>query len=257
MPAGTLHLVAKATKKRGKGRKSKSKSKKAVDKKQNKRIKELEKKVRGEQGWVDSYRIETTANRTPQMIAAGRQGLSTATPFFSLAADTDTGQNDHTRIGLSIHAQRVKGRLTLITRGSAAGTPIDTGSRTGKNNVRLLGVIYATAQDYSTGLAQVLQNASTMDSHPARLIESYYKKQSLTKWKIWMDEVVSVPFTTTIKRVNFDYKVPAEYQKMVYDSNSLGDPQTNIMVLYAMTGIRDNGENQVTIQGTYRCTFEK
>jgi len=72
-----------------------------------------------------------------------------------------------------------------------------------------------------------------------------------------MDKVVSVPYTTQTTKVKFDYKIPAKYQKMVYTSNSLQNPGTNTIVLYAMTGVRDDALNQLTVQATYRCTFEK
>ena len=44
---------------------------------------------------------------------------------------------------------------------------------------------------------------------------------------------------------------------MVYAQDLIGSPETNIIVLYAMTGVRDNAENQLTLQATYRMTFEK
>lgn len=228
-----------------------------VDKKQNKRLSVLEKKAKAEQGWLDPYYTETTVNRTPQEISRGRHESSTLSQFFSMASDTDTADNDHTRIGRSIKALRVKGNITIYGRGSANGTPIDSGEKSGKNNLRLLGVIYKTTEDYNLGLAQVLQNSTAIDSHPARVVDSFYKKQSLANFKIWMDKKVTVPFTTACTRVKINYKVPESCSKMVYDSNSVGSPQTNVMVLYAMSGIRDNTENQCTIQATYRLTYEK
>jgi len=238
-------------------RKKKPKARTRVDKKQNRRIRVLEAKTRAEQGWIDSYYTETTVNRTPQEIQRGRQESSVLSAFFSMPSDTDLADNDHTRIGRSIKAQRVKGTVTLYGRGSAIGMPPDTGSKSGKNSIRLLGVIYKTHEDYAAGLAQVLQNNTAIDTFCARVVDSFYKKQSETNWKIWMDKTLTVPYTTGVSKVKINYKIPSGCQKMVYESNSVGSPLTNIMVLYAMSGIRDNTTNQCTIQATYRLTYEK
>ena len=238
-------------------KKRKVRAKKAVDKKQNKRIRALESKVRAEQGWLDPYYTETTVNRVPQEIQRGRHDSSVASQFFSMASDTDLADNDHTRIGRSIKAQRVKGTVTFYGRGSAAGFPPDDGDKSGKNSIRLLGVIYKTAEDYALGLGQVLSSSVAIDSHPARVIDSFYKKQSQSNWKIWMDKKLFVPYTTAGTKVKINYKIPKDCQKMVYESNSVGSPLTNIMVLYCMSGIRDNTTNQTTAQATYRLTYEK
>ena len=238
-------------------RKPRAKATKAIDKKQNKRLAVLESKVKAEQGWLDPYYTETTVNRTPQEISRGRHESSTLSQFFSMPADTDAADNDHTRIGRSIKANRIKGTVTIYGRGSASGYPIDNGDKSGKNSLRLLGVCYKTTEDYNLGLGQVLQNSTAIDSHPARVVDSFYKKQSLANFRIWMDKVVAVPFTTQVSKIKINYKVPDALSKMVYSSNSVGSPETNVFVLYAMSGIRDNGENQCTIQATYRLTYDK
>lgn len=238
-------------------RKKRARPRTRVDKKQNKRIRALEKKVASTQGWIDSVYTEATVNRTPQQIARGRQDSSALSSFFSLPQQAQLLDNDHTRIGRSIKALRVKGHLTISGRGSSAGYPPDSGSKSGKNDIRLLGVIYKTSDDYAVGLDQVLQNPLAIDTHPARAVDSFFQKQSLTEWKIWMDKRLTVPYTQQVSRVKFNVKVPEGWNQMVYDTNNLSDPETNIMVLYAMSAIRDNTANQCTIQAVYRCTFEK
>lgn len=234
------------------------KSKKAVDKKQNQRLKKIESQLKQQEGWIDSSYPEATCNRTPQIISSGAQeGASLSSYFFTNASDTDTADNDHTRVGLAIKALRVKGHITLTGRGSAAGYPPDDGDKTGKNNVRLLGVIYETEEDFLVGLSGVLANSAGSNGHPSKAVESFYRKQSPTRWKVWFDKTCVVPYTTQTKKVNFNYKVPDQYSKMTYENNNDGPPITNIMVLYAMTGIRDNGENQMTASATYRCTYVK
>lgn len=232
-------------------------SKRAVDKKQDKRLKVLEEKMKEELGWIDSFYTETTVNRTPQQIARGRQTSSVASPFFSCGQLGTGTDHDHERQGLGIKALRVKGRITLCGRGSASGFPPDTGSKTGKNIVRLLGVIYATQADYNLGIGYVLQDPTGIDSHPCRAVDSFYRKNSVTKWKIFLDKRVTVGYNNQVSRVNFNYKIPEKYSKMTYDTASPADPETNVMVIYALSGIRDNTTNQTTIQATYRCTFVK
>ncbi len=255
MPAGTLTLVAPATARRGtKSKTSKAKAKKAVDKKQNKRLKAIEKALKESDGWIDSFMVEQTVNRTAQMIARGQQASSASSSFFSIAAGVDS---DHGRAGNSIRAKRIKGHLTLAGRGDAAGYPPANGNLTTKNELRLLGVVYATKADYDLGLGYVLENSVAIDAQPCRHLDSFYKKNSIAKWNKWLDKRITVPYSTGVTRVNINYKVPARFAKMTYDTASLADPETNIFVLYLLGGIRDNTVNNTTCQGVFRCVFEK
>jgi len=209
-------------------------------------------------GWLDSSYREATMSRIPQLVSRGVQNSATADPsFFVMAQGTDGSDKDHKRIGLSIQAKTIRARLTITGRGDSAGYPPVSGSRSGQNQVRLLGVVYKTIADYNAGLAQVLENASALNTHPARVIDSFYKKQSSSNWHIWCDKVCNVPFTTQTKKMDLYYKIPARYQKMVYAQDLVGAPETNIIVLYAMTGVRDDAENQLTLQATYRMTYSK
>ena len=229
-----------------------------VDKKQNKRIAALERVNKAEMGWLDSTYREATMSRVPQLVSRGVQNSATADPeFFTLAQGTDGSDKDHKRIGLSIQAKSIRARITITGRGDASGYPPVTGSRSGQNQVRLLGVIYKTLADFNAGLPEVLENATDLNTHPARLIDSFFKKQSSSNWHIWMDKVCNVPFTTQVKKIDTYYKIPARFQKMVYAQDLVGAPETNIIVLYAMTGVRDNAENQLTLQATYRTTYAK
>lgn len=232
--------------------------KKKIDKRQNARIAALERVNRGEMGWIDSSYREATMNRDPQIVSRGVQNSATADPeFFVMAQGTDNSDKDHKRIGLSIQAKTIRARLTITGRGSTSGYPPDSGSRSGQNQVRLLGVIYKTLADFNAGLAEVLENPTALNTHPARVIDSFYKKQSSSNWHIWCDKSFNVPFTTQCKKMDLYYKIPAKYQKMVYALPAVGAPETNIIVLYAMTGVRDNAENQLTLQATYRMTYAK
>jgi hypothetical protein len=145
----------------------------------------------------------------------------------------------------------------MTGRGSTSGFPPDSGAKSGYNQVRLLGVIYKTIADFNAGLAEVLENPTALNTHPSRVIDSFYKKQSTSNWHIWCDKVCNVPLTTQVKKLDLYYKIPARFQKMVYAQDLIGSPETNIIVLYAMTGVRDNAQNQLTLQATYRMTFEK
>lgn len=232
--------------------------KKKIDKIQNKRIAKLEKANRNEQGWIDSTYREATMNRDPQLVSRGVQNSALADPeFFVMAQGTDGSDKDHKRIGLSINAKTIRARLTMSGRGSTSGYPPDSGAKSGHNQVRLLGVIYKTLADFNAGLAEVLENPTALNTHPSRVIDSFYKKQSTSNWHIWCDKVCNVPFTTQVKKLDLYYKIPPRYQKMVYAQDLIGSPETNIIVLYAMTGVRDNAENQLTLQASYRMTFEK
>lgn len=248
-------LVAVAKFKRG----AIAEVKRSVDKKQNKRIKALERANRAEQGWIDSRYRETTMNRNPQEISRGVQ--DTAAPdseFFVMAQDTDGSDADHKRIGLSIKAKSIRAHITISARGSGVGYPPDAGAKSGSNQVRLLGVCYKTLNDYNTGLQDVLENSDTTNNaYPANAVDSFFKKQSSTNWKIWLDKKFAVPHTTQAKQLNINYKIPPSMQKMVYPATTTQAPDTNIFVLYAMTAVRDNGENTMTLQATYRCVFEK
>lgn len=232
--------------------------KKKIDKKQNARIAALEKANRAEMGWIDSSYREATMSRTPQLVSRGVQNSATADPeFFVLAQGTDGSDKDHKRIGLSIQAKTIRARLTITGRGDSAGYPPVSGSRSGQNQVRLLGVIYKTLADFNAGLPEVLENASALNTHPARVIDSFYKKQSSANWHIWCNKVFNVPFTSQTKKIELFYKIPVKYQKMVYALPAVGAPETNIFVLYAMTGVRDDAENQLTLQASYRMTYAK
>lgn len=234
------------------------KAKKKIDKSQNKRLTALERAARAEQGWLDSEYRETTMSRVPQLISRGVQG--TAAPdaeFFTMAQGTDGSDKDHKRIGKSVKARSVKAHITISARGSTGGFPPDTGDKSGYNQVRLLGVIYKTFADFAAGLDEVLQNTTDSAAHPCRLIDTYYKKQSATNWKIWVDSKFCVPLTTQCKHITLNYKVPDSCSQMVYALDTVVAPDTNIMVLYAMTGVRDNAQNQMTVQATYRCVFDK
>lgn len=229
-----------------------------VDKLQNKRISALERVNRAEQGWIDSSYREATMSRVPQLVSRGVQNSATADPeFFVMAQGTDGSDKDHKRIGLSINAKSIRAKITITGRGDAAGYPPVTGSRSGQNQVRLLGVIYKTIADFNLGLPEVLENASALNTHPSRVIDSFFKKQSTANWKIWCDKICSVPFTSQTKKIELNYKIPSSYQKMVYAQDLVSAPETNIIVLYAMTGIRDDSQNQLTFQATYRMTYEK
>lgn len=234
------------------------KAKKKVDKTQNKRLTALERANRAEQGWIDSFYNEQTMDRVPQLISRGVQDMATTAPeFFTLAQGTDASDKDHKRIGLSIKARSVKAHITISSRGSTAGYPPDSGGKSGYNQVRLLGVVYKTIADFTQGLPEVLQNTTDSTANPSRLIDSYYKKQSSSNFKIWCDQKFCVPLTTQCKHITLNYKVPDSCSKMVYAIDTVTPPDTNIMVLYAMTGIRDNDSNAMTLQATYRCTYDK
>lgn len=235
------------------------KTKKKIDKKQNARIAALERVNRAEMGWIDSNYRETTMSRTPQLVSRGVQNGVAANPeFFVMAQGTDGSDKDHKRIGLSITAKSIRAKITLTGRGDAAGYPPSSGAESGRNQVRLLGVIYKTLADFNQGLAEVLENPIALNTHPARVIDSFYKKQSSSNWHIWCDKVCNVPFTTQVKKFDLYYKIPPRYQKMVYAQDLVGAPETNIIVLYAMTGIRDMASgNQQTLQATYRMTYAK
>jgi len=253
MPAGRYRQKAVRRK-----YKPKAKATKKVDKAQNKRIAALERANRSEQGWIDSEYRETTMNRVPQLVSRGVQDAASPDPeFFVMAQGTDGSDKDHKRIGLSISAKKIHARIRMSSRGNGAGYPPVTGAFSGKNQVRLLGVVYETLADFTAGLTEVLQNPVDNASHPSRLLDTYYKKQSTSKWHIWYDNVCTVPFTTQTKVVNINYNIPKKYQKMVYALDTVSAPETNIFVLYAMTGIRDNAQNQTTLQATYRMTYEK
>lgn len=236
-----------------------AKAKTRVDKKQNQRIRALERTNRAEQGWIDSRYNETTMNRVPQEVSRGVQDSAAGdTEFFVMAQDTDGSDADHKRIGLSIKAKTIRANVIISGRGSAAGFPPDEGDESGSNQVRLLGVCYKTLADYNEGLAEVLQYSDTSnDSRPAQAINSFFKKQSTSQWKIWCDKIFAVPYTTQMKRLVINYKVPPSLSKMVYPATTTQAPDTNIFVLYAMTGVRKNDHNRLTLQATYRCTFEK
>lgn len=240
-----------------KARKSKKKS--AVDKKQDKRLAALERGMRAEEGWVDSYYNETTMNRTPQEVSRGVQDSAAAnTEFFTIAQGTDGSDKDHKRIGLSINGKKIRAHITISGRGSAAGYPPDEGDESGSNQVRLLGICYKTLEDYNAGLEEVLQYSETSnDARPAQAINSFFKKQSQISWSKWYDKIFAVPYTTQTKRIVIDYKIPKSKQKMVYALDTVGAPLTNIFVLYAMTGVRKNDHNRMTLQATYRCSFTK
>lgn len=250
MPAGKLVKVK---------RRSKPRAKKRVDKLQNKRISALERANRAEQGWIDSYYNETTMNRTPQEVSRGVQDSAAAdSEFFVMAQGTDGSDKDHKRIGLSITGKSIRAHVMISGRGSAAGYPPDEGDESGSNQVRLLGVVYKTLDDYTTGLSEVLQYSETSnDARPAQAINSFFKKQSKTNWKIWYDKKFAVPYTTQMSRLVINHKIKPQNSKMVYALDTVGAPDTNIFVLYAMTGVRDNGHNRLTLQATYRCTYEK
>lgn len=241
-------------------RRARQRAKSSVDRFQNKRILALERANKEKAGWIDSVRTEATASRVPQIISSGAaEGQPSNVVFFANEAGNVslTSDNDHTRGGLSIKALRISGHLTLTGRGSAAGYPPDTGSKTGKNNYRLLGVCYATQDDYALGISDVLQTSVATDSHPSKAIDSFYKKQKQGNNSVWLDEKGSVSYSTQTKMINFSYKLPEIKSKMVYSSNSQGAPITNIHVLYLMTGIRDNSTNQMTSSAVYRCTYVK
>lgn len=250
MPAGKLVKMKRRSKPRAKTR---------VDKKQNKRITALERANRAEQGWIDSYYNETTMNRTPQEVSRGVQDSAAAdTEFFVMAQGTDGSDKDHKRIGKSIRAKSIRAHVTISGRGSAAGYPPDEGDESGSNQVRLLGVVYKTLDDYTEGLSEVLQYSETSnDSRPAQAINSFFKKQSKTNWKIWYDKKFAVPYTTQMSRLVINHKIKPQNSQMVYALDTVGAPDTNIFVLYAMTGVRKNDHNRLTLQATYRCTFEK
>lgn len=233
---------------------------KKVDKVQNKRLSALERVNRAEQGWIDSSYRETSVTRAPQLVSRGVQNSATADPeFFTMAQGTDGSDKDHKRIGLSINAKTIRAKITLSGRGATDGYPPSNGNQSGKNQVRLLGVIYKTLADFNAGLAEVLENPVALNTHPARIIDSFYKKQSSSNWKIWCNKVVTVPYTTQTKQIELNYKIPPSCQKMVYALPAVGAPETNIIVLYAMTGIRDvlSESVGVTLQATYRMTYEK
>lgn len=233
--------------------------KKLVDKKQNKRIKALERANRAEQGWIDSKYNETTMSRNPQEVSRGVQdSVAQDTEFFVMAQGTDGSDKDHKRIGLSVNAKSIRAHITISGRGSTTGYPPDTGGKSGSNQVRLLGVCYKTIQDYNDGLAEVLQYSDTSnDVRPAQALDSFFKKQSTSNWKIWLDKKFAVPYTTQCKHINVNYKIPPSMQKMVYALDTAGAPETNIFVLYAMTAARTAAGQSMTLQATYRCTFEK
>lgn len=232
-----------------------------IDRLQNKRISKIERSLAEKDGWIDSYYTETTMNRTPQEVSRGTQdsaGASGDTEFFIMQQETDGSDMDHRRVGLSIKAKRIKAHIVISGRGSSGGYPPDEGDESGSNQVRLLGVCYATLADYNEGLAEVLQySETTNDAKPAQAIETFFKKQSTTKWNVWFDKKFSVPYTTQTSRVNINYKVPASRSKMVYPNDQSSAPDTNIYVLYAMTGVRKNDHNRLTLQAWYRCTYEK
>jgi hypothetical protein len=104
----------------------------------------------------------------------------------------------------------------------------------------------------------VLQYSSTSnDARPAQAINSFFKKQSKSNWKIWYDKKFAVPYTNQYKRIVINHKIKPDCKKMVYPLDTVSAPDTNIHVLYAMTGVRDNGDNTMTLQATYRCTYDK
>lgn len=230
-----------------------------VDKKQDKRLSALERATANAQGWVDSYYSETTMNRTPQEVSRGVQDSAAAnTEFFTVAQGTDASDKDHKRIGLSINGKSIRAHIMISGRGSAAGYPPDEGDESGSNQVRLLGICYKTLEDYNAGLAEVLQYSETSnDARPAQAINSFFKKQSTSNWSKWYDKIFAVPYTTQMKRLEINYKIPKNKQKMIYALDTVGAPLTNIFVLYAMTGVRKNDHNRLTLQATYRCVFEK
>ena len=234
-------------------------TKKQVDKKQNKRISALERANRAEQGWIDSKYPETTMNRTPQEVSRGVQDSAAAdTEFFVMAQGTDGSDKDHKRIGLSVVGKSIRAHVTISGRGSAAGYPPDEGDESGSNQVRLLGICYKTLEDYTTGLSEVLQYSTTSnDSYPAQAINSFFKKQSKTNWKVWYDKKFAVPYTTQMSRIVINHKIKPRDSKMVYPLDTVSAPDTNIYVLYAMTGVRKNDHNRLTLQATYRCTYDK
>lgn len=239
---------------RAKGRMRASKK----DSQQDKRIRALERVALSGQGWIDSVYRETTMNGDPQLISRGVQNSAAQDPeFFVMSQGTDGSDKDHKRIGLSINATSVHARITISARGATDGYPPTVGGKTGKNQVRLLGVIYKTLADFNTGLAGVLENPTRLNTQPARVIDSFFKKQSSSQWHIWCDKKFSVPFTTQTKKIGINYKIPKKYQKMVYATDLSIPSDTNIMVLYAFTGIRDNAQNDCTLQATYRCYFDK
>lgn len=234
------------------------KAKKKIDKSQNKRLAALERQVRAEQGWIDSEYRETTINRVPQLISRGVQGtVAPDAEFFTMAQGTDGSAKDHKRIGQSIKARSVNAHITISSRGSTAGYPPTSGATSGFNQVRLLGVVYKTFADFAAGLDEVLTNTTDTASHPSRLLDTYYQKQSTSNWKIWVDKKFCVPLSTQCKHITLNYKVPDTCSKMVYAIDTVTAPDTNIMVLYAMSGVRDNAQNAMTIQATYRCIFDK
>lgn len=259
MPAGKLIMSTASKASNKKKRKKAPRKKKAIDKQQNKRIAALERANRGELGWIDSTYVETTMNRTPQEVSRGVQDSAAGdTEFFTMAQGTDGSDKDHKRIGKSIRAQSIRAHITISGRGSAAGYPPDEGDESGSNQVRLLGVCYKTVQDYNDGLAEVLQYSDTSnDTKPAQAINSFFKKQSTSNWRIWLDQKFAVPYTTQVKNLDVNYKIPPSLQEMVYSVDTVIAPDTNIFVLYAMTGVRKNDHNRLTLQATYRCTFEK
>lgn len=259
MPAGSMTLVTKGkAKKVYTGKKYRVARKKKVDKQQNKRIAALERAAKAEQGWIDSEYRETLMNRVPQLVSRGVQGsASPDAEFFSLAQGTDGSDKDHKRIGLSINAKKIHARVRITGRGSVNGYPPDSGAKLGMNQVRLLGVCYETLADFIAGLDEVLQNTTDTSSHPSRLLDTFYKKQSSSKWHIWADMKCNVPYTTQCKVIDINYNIPPKYQKMVYPVDTATPPDTNIFVLYAMTGVKDNAQNQLTLQATYRCVFDK
>lgn len=260
MPPAKALLVNRRRRRRSAKKSTKAAAKKAVDKKQNKRIAAIEKSIAAEQGWIDSYYKETTMNRTPQIVTRGTQdtGDDTKKILYCMAQGTDGSDKDHKRIGKSIKAKQISGHIMISGRGSAAGYPPDEGDESGSNQVRLLGVVYKTLADYNAGLEQVLQySETTNDTKPAQALLTFFKKQSQTNWDIWLDEIFAMPYTTQTKKLKFNYKVPDRHSKMVYALDTVGEPITNIFVLYAMTGVRKNDHNRMTLQAYYRCTYEK
>lgn len=239
-------------------KRKKAKATKRVDKQQNKRLAALERANKAEMGWIDSEYREATCSRVPQEISRGVQNTVTNdSEFFVMAQGTDLSDKDHKRIGLSINAQQIQARVRFACRGDGAGFPPVNGSKVGKNSIRLLGIVYETLADYNIGLAEVLQNSADLNTHPSRVIDSYFKKQSTTKWHKWCDHKVDIPYSVQTKVFNLNYKIPKKYQKMVYPIAESSPPDTNIFVLYAMTGIRDNAQNTTTVSATYRCLFAK
>lgn len=228
------------------------------DSRQDKRIRALERAQKAEQGWIDSTYREATMSGTPQLVSRGVQGTVANDPeFFVMAQGTDGSDKDHKRIGLSINATSVHARITISGRGSTDGYPPTVGGKSGKNQVRLLGVIYKTLADFNAGLAEVLENPTRLNTHPSRVIDSFFKKQSSTQWHIWCDKKFVVPYTNQAKKIAINYKIPKKYQKMVFATDLSVPTDTNLMVLYAFTGIRDDAMNDLTLQATYRCYFDK